>query len=75
MTEAVHAMEEGLFKAGMHRITIRCDIYNYNSANVAKRAGYELECIAKEATYHYTGLHDLATYVKFSPYPIKGFSR
>jgi len=75
MTEAVHAMEEELFKAGMHRITIRCDIYNYNSANVAKRAGYELECIAKEATYHYTGLHDLATYVKFSPYPIKGFSR
>lgn len=29
----------------------------------------------KEAVYHYTGLHDHATYVKFSPYPIRGFER
>ena len=43
------------------------------SANVAKRAGYTFESRAKEATYHYTGLHDLDTYVKISPYPIVGF--
>ena len=73
MTEAVLAMEKELFKAGMHRVTICCDVYNEKSANVAKRAGYVLESIAKEATYHHSGLHDKATYVKFSPYPIKGF--
>lgn len=73
MTEAVLALEKALFEAGMHRLTICCDVQNYASANVAKRAGYELESIAKEATYHHTGLHDMACYVKFSPYPIKGF--
>jgi len=73
MTEAVLALEEQLFKAGMHRVTICCDINNYASANVAKRAGYKLESVAKEATYHHTGLHDKETYVKFSPYPIIGF--
>ena len=73
MHEAVLALEKELFKAGMHRITICCDVNNMNSANVAKKAGYTLESVAKEATYHYTGLKDKATYVKFSPYPIKGF--
>ena len=73
MTEAVLAVEEELFKAGMHRLTICCDVCNKKSAHVAQRAGYVLESIAKEATYHRTGLHDKATYVKFSPYPLKGF--
>ena len=73
MTEAVLAVEKELFEAGMHRLTICCDVNNYASANVAIRAGYKLEAIAKEATYHRTGLHNAAVYVKFSPYPIKGF--
>jgi len=73
MTEAVLALEKALFKEGMHRVTICCDVANTDSANVAKRAGYQLEGIAKEATYHYAGLHDKATYVKFSPYPVKDF--
>lgn len=73
MTEAVKAVEAELFAAGIHRVVICCDVNNYNSANVALRAGYELESIQKEAVYHYTGLHDHATYVKFSPYPIRGF--
>ena len=73
MTEAVLAVEKELFEAGMHRLTICCDVNNYASSNVAVRAGYKLESIAKEATYHYTGLHNLATYVKFSPFPMKGF--
>ena len=75
MTEAVLALEAKLFEAGMHRITICCDINNTDSSNVAKRAGYKLESVAKEATYHYTGLHDKETYVKFSPYPIIGFKK
>ena len=73
MTEAVLALEKELFKEGIHRLTICCDINNQPSANVAKRAGYQLESIAKEATYHPTGLHDLAVYVKFSPYPLSSF--
>ncbi len=73
MTEAVHAVEKELFEEGIHRITICCDVNNINSAHVALRAGYALEGIQKEAIYHYTGLHDHATYVKFSPYPIQGF--
>ena len=71
MTEAVKLVEEELFKNGIHRIVISCDINNRNSGNVAKRAGYQLESIAKEALYHPTGLHDKEIYVKFSPYPIK----
>lgn len=74
MTEAVEALEKEFFEHGIHRITICCDANNKKSANVALRAGYQLESVAKEATYHYTGLHDLETYVKFSPYPIVGFS-
>ncbi len=73
MTEAVHAVEKKLFEEGIHRVTICCDVNNVNSAKVAERAGYLLEGIQKEAVYHYTGLHDHATYVKFSPYPIQGF--
>lgn len=75
MTEAVLAVEKELFEFGMHRLTICCDTNNRASANVAKRAGYKLESIAKEATYHWTGLHDMEVYVKFSPYPIKGFDK
>lgn len=75
MAEAVQALENELFLAGIHRVEIRCDVHNFNSANVAKRAGYTLESTAKEALYHYTGLHDRETYVKISPYPIRGFER
>ena len=71
MTEAVLAIEKELFEHGMHRVTICCDANNKNSANTAKRAGYALESVAKEALYHRDGLHDIETYVKFSPYPIK----
>ena len=73
MKEAVLAVEEELFKNGIHRLVIRCDVNNVKSANVAKRAGYTFESRAKDAVYHYTGLHDLDTYVKISPYPIIGF--
>lgn len=73
MTEAVLALEKELFEHGMHRVTICCDINNVNSSGVAKRSGYKLESVAKEAMYHYTGLHDKETYVKFSPYPIRNF--
>jgi RimJ/RimL family protein N-acetyltransferase len=73
MKEAVLALEKELFEHGLHRLSIRCDINNVNSSGVAKRSGYTLESVSKEAVYHYTGLHDLETYVKFSPYPITGF--
>ena len=73
MKEAILALETELFEHGIHRITICCDINNVNSSNVAKRSGYALESVAKEAIYHYTGLHNKETYVKFSPYPIIGF--
>ena len=75
MTEAVLALEKEMFKAGFHRLTICCDVNNIASGNVAKRAGYKLESIAKEALHHHTGLHDKATYVKFSPYPITDFKK
>lgn len=73
MTEAIHVLEKELFDHGIHRIEICCDINNKPSSNTALKAGYKLESIAKEAMYHYSGLHDKETYVKFSPYPIKGF--
>ena len=73
MKEAVLALERELFKRGMHRITICCDITNAKSSNVAKRSGYVLESVEKEGIYHYTGLHDKEVYVKFSPFPITGF--
>ncbi len=73
MKEAVAALENALFAAGFHRIEIHCDIHNERSRKVAERCGYTLESIAKESLYHYTGLHDRLIYVKFSPYPIRGF--
>ena len=73
MKEAVLALEKELFEQGIHRVTICCDVYNLKSSNVAKRSGYVLESVAKEAVYHRRGLHDKETYVKFSPYPIRGF--
>lgn len=73
MKEAVEALENALFEAGFHRLEIHCDINNKKSWVVAQRCGYALESVAREALYHYTGLHHELTYVKFSPYPIKGF--
>lgn len=73
MKEAVLAFENELFELGFHRLEIRCDRSNARSRMVAERCGYKLESIAREALYHYTGLHDECIYVKFSPYPIKGF--
>lgn len=73
MKEAVVTLENALFDAGFHRVEIHCDINNQRSQKVAERCGYTLEYISKEALYHYTGLHDKMAYVKFSPYPIKGF--
>ena len=73
MKEAVLALEAELFNAGFHRLEIHCDVNNLPSQGVAKRCGYELESVAKESLYHYTGLHDRHVYVKFSPYPITGF--
>lgn len=67
MAEAVRLAETALFEAGMHRVEILCDVNNTRSAAVAKRCGYTLESIAKEALYHYTGLHDEALYVRFNP--------
>ena len=74
MAEAVKIVEEKMFENGIHRLVIKCDTNNRNSANVAIRAGYHLESIAKEALYHYTGLHDEKIYVKLSPYPAKDFA-
>ena len=71
MTEAVLNLERALFEAGIHRIEICCDINNTASANVAKRAGYMFEGTAKEALYHYSGLHDKMIFFKLSPYPVK----
>ncbi|MCM1324272.1 MAG: GNAT family N-acetyltransferase [Acetobacter sp.] len=73
MKEAVVALEEELFKTGFHRVEIHCDKHNYKSAMVAENSDYELEYVSRECLYHYTGLHDKFVYVKFSPYPPKGF--
>lgn len=75
MTEAVKALSAELFNKGLHRLEICCDVNNFNSSKVATRAGFSLEGVQKEALYHYTGLHDRAVFVKFSPYPIQGFNR
>lgn len=73
MKEAVLAIEEEVFKAGFHRVEIIVDKYNTKSMMVAENCEYDFESVAYEALYHYTGLHDKFTYVKFSPYPVKGF--
>lgn len=71
MKEAVRALEKEIFDLGFHRVVIECDIHNQNSRMVAQKSGYTLESIAKEALYHYTGLHDKCVFVKFSPYPVR----
>lgn len=57
----------------MHRLTILYDKHNLASAAVAKRVEYDLESIAKDALYHYRGLHYCLVFAKISPYLIKGF--
>ncbi len=71
MKEAIAILEKELFNLGFHRIEIHCDINNKNSQMTAQKSGYTLESVAKEALYHYTGLHDKCIYIKLSPYPVK----
>ena len=45
--EAVHLLEQELFKNGFNKIVIRNDVLNKDSVNIAIKAGYELEGILK----------------------------
>ncbi|MBP5353299.1 MAG: GNAT family N-acetyltransferase [Alphaproteobacteria bacterium] len=43
MQEAVKTLEKVVFAAGMHRLTIRADVLNGKSCNVALKCGYQFE--------------------------------
>ena len=47
MREALAALEKALYSIGYRRFRILCDEQNERSANVAKKLGYELECLMK----------------------------
>ena len=48
MAEALVALEQECFAAGIHRIVISNDTRNTRSANVAKRAGYHLDGVLRQ---------------------------
>lgn len=48
MGEAVKALEQETFKAGMNRLEIRNDTQNIRSAKVAERAGYHLDGVLRQ---------------------------
>ncbi len=48
MQEAVHALEDEAFKAGINRIEIRNDTKNLRSAHISERCGYVLEGVLRQ---------------------------
>ena len=66
MTEAVCKLEKILFSKKINRIEIECAITNEASNSLAKRCGYEQECI-KKRYYNLNGkFEDAVAYVKLN---------
>ena len=64
ITEAVSLLERELFERGIHRLEIVCDVNNLASAAVAKRCGFELEGMMREARYAYGQYRDELLFAK-----------
>lgn len=57
-------LERELFERGIHRLEIVCDVNNLASAAVAKRCGFELEGMMREARYAYGQYRDELLFAK-----------
>lgn len=66
MTKAVLLLEKTAFENGFNRLEIRNDVENLNSVNVAKRAGYHLDGVLRQARWnsHYKKFVDTNVWSK-----------
>lgn len=66
VTEAVQLLEQQLFKRGIHRLEIECDVNNQASAAVAQRCGFTEEGILRGVRFAYGSYRDLRMFAKLS---------
>lgn len=66
VTEVVKLLEKELFRKGIHRLQIVCDVNNHASAAVAKRCGFELEGTMKESRFAYGSYRDEFLFAKIN---------
>lgn len=64
VSEAVELLGAELFKKGIHRLQIVCDVQNHASAAVAKRCGFALKGIMKESRFAYGEYRDMLMFAK-----------
>ncbi len=67
MSEAIRKIEQVLFSKKIRRIEIECAITNVASNSVAKRCGFEKECIKKEYFNLNGKFEDAVVYIKMNP--------
>lgn len=67
MTEAICKLEKILFSKKINRIEIECAITNTASNSLAKRCGYEQECVKKDYFNINGKFEDAVAYVKLNP--------
>lgn len=65
-SEFVSLLETELFKKGIHRLVIECDVENTGSAKVAERNGFELEGRLKDVKLAYGIYRDGFIYSKIN---------
>lgn len=65
-SEFVSMLEDELFKKGIHRLVIECDVDNKGSAKVAERNGFELEGCLRDVKYAYGDYRDGLVYAKIN---------
>lgn len=66
ITEAVQLLEKELFKRGIHRLQIICDVENQASIAVAKRCGFVPEGIMRESRFAYGSYRDELMFAKLN---------
>ena len=67
MTEAVNRIEQVLFSKKIRRIEIECAITNTPSNSLAKRCGFQKECVKKEYFNINGKFEDAVVYIKMNP--------
>ena len=66
ITEVVQLLEAELFKRGIHRLEIVCDVNNKASAAVARRCGFEQEGVMRESRFAYGKYRDELLFSKIN---------